>query len=625
MGRSDFEIRRIFSEEEVLPEVVRRKKHEAYDTIFDQVKAQETRKEENAQSEGATKRKGKMSLHRLGTLPKVAGFLIACVLVFGGTAVATTLLLNRYDRMKQMEQKEKDTLWGDLEQGGNLAYELSRQLTARESDRLNKLREKYKSNEAFPDGELARLAEGEAYSGEGVALCRGAGTNGTENLIYLPERELTDEELLEIVEYEEKLIYVVHENNEKRFAESAVWAKRLTELTDEEVDYYYLAFFSNRMDLFDGYCRVVNGVFLGSTEGGDKLSASENVRYQEMLREYEEKGRIPASEAVVIEHPEDYAGNGIAVCRYDANFYLPATELTDEELLQIIDFRKKAYYSAQRIDDDVKLGHRQARPSLPQKESDELKNLSSKKFSETAGETKLSELGDAAIGDLVEFGSYEQDGDCANGSEKIRWYVLDETQDCYVLLAERILDDKAFNEELKPVSWADSDLRGWLNGEFLKTAFSAGEQSRIVADEVRNEYGGDTKDRVYLLSDREICEYFGIDPQAVDLTVFGTDTKAVLKRQKELLNELDPRLFAKPTEEAKKRGAESFEQASVDAYLKFDKIDFSKALGNGSWWHRSASPQQGPFANATVSSGLVNAGQYVNDAYGIRPVIRVRK
>ena len=156
MGRSDFEIRRIFSEEEVLPEVVRIKKHEAYDTIFDQVKAQETRKEENAQSEGATKRKGKMSLHRLGTLPKVAGFLIACVLVFGGTAVATTLLLNRYDRMKQMEQKEKDTLWGDLEQGGNLAYELSRQLTARESDRLNKLREKYKSNEALPDGELLK-------------------------------------------------------------------------------------------------------------------------------------------------------------------------------------------------------------------------------------------------------------------------------------------------------------------------------------------------------------------------------------------------------------------------------------------------------------------------------------
>ena len=64
MGRNDFEIRRIFSEEEILPEVVRRKKHEAYDAIYDQLKTQGTREIETARSEGATKRKGKTSLQK---------------------------------------------------------------------------------------------------------------------------------------------------------------------------------------------------------------------------------------------------------------------------------------------------------------------------------------------------------------------------------------------------------------------------------------------------------------------------------------------------------------------------------------------------------------------------------
>ena len=43
-------------------------------------------------------------------------------------------------------------------------------------------------------------------------------------------------------------------------------------------------------------------------------------------------------------------------------FYLPVRELTDEELLQIIDFRKKAYYSMERIREEIRLGYRQEFP-----------------------------------------------------------------------------------------------------------------------------------------------------------------------------------------------------------------------------------------------------------------------
>ena len=88
---------------------------------------------------------------------------------------------------------------------------------------------------------------------------------------------------------------------------------------------------------------------------------------------------------------------------------------------------------------------------------------------------------------------------------------------------------------------------------------------------------------------------------------------------------LDPRLFAKPTEEAKRRGATAFGQRECDGFLKYAKVDFSKAVGNGTWLHRSARPDLGGIAYVTDPMGNVCCGQYVTGEYGIRPVIRIRR
>lgn len=612
MEKSEFMIKRIFAEEGDLPEIVKMRVQEAYDQIYEQIRAQDASDENNEACENhhaVIRNNGK-------SLLKVACFVLVCLLALGGTAYAVNLILDRYERMKQMEQEEKDQIYEDIQNGGNLNHEESRTFTESESARFFELREKYKANEAFPEGELEVIREGEKAKGELYLLVKG---NHEESVLVLPERELTDEEILQIIEHDEKETYVLHENNEKRFAESADWAKRLAELTDEEVDYYYLAFYSTIEAQSGGYVRAMGGF----AEGKDMLSDSEQSRYDELLKAYEEDGRIPFDEAVLIERPDNYTGEGIAVCRMDGNFHLPSAELTDEELLQIIDFRKKAEYSFKRIREDIELGRRDAWPVLPERESEELKNLSNKAFSETSVDAKLSPLDKAEIGDLVEFGSYEQDGDASNGAEKIRWYVLDETEDYYVLLAQQILDARPYHEEQKAVTWAECDLRRWLNQEFLETAFASAEQSRIVKGFISNEFGGETTDQVYLLSDREIYEYFGIDPESVDFK--GLGTRGIQRAQSEALDFLDPRLFAKPTEEAKRRGAGTFDQREYEAFLKYAKVDFSKALGNGSWVHRSSRPDLGSIAYTTNPMGTVCSGQYVTGKFGIRPVIRIQR
>ena len=105
----------------------------------------------------------------------------------------------------------------------------------------------------------------------------------------------------------------------------------------------------------------------------------------------------------------------------------------------------------------------------------------------------------------------------------------------------------------------------------------------------------------------------------------GLDTRGIQRAQKEALDFLDPRLFAAPTEEAKRRGAGTFDQKAYDALLKYAKVDFSKALGNGSWLHRSSRPDLGSIASVTDPKGTVCSDQYVTDKFGIRPVIRIQR
>ena len=120
----------------------------------------------------------------------------------------------------------------------------------------------------------------------------------------------------------------------------------------------------------------------------------------------------------------------------------------------------------------------------------------------------------AEIGSTVEFGHYEQNGNSADGPEPIEWYVLskDENANTLLLLSVYGLDNVQYHKESKDITWAECDLREWLNSEsgFWGTAFSGEEKERIESTLCKTPAmdfpgcqtvgGDDTVDKIFLLS-----------------------------------------------------------------------------------------------------------------------------
>jgi len=100
-------------------------------------------------------------------------------------------------------------------------------------------------------------------------------------------------------------------------------------------------------------------------------------------------------------------------------------------------------------------------------------------------ETPLPQTGgtlfkDLRAGDVVTFGTYEQDKNWNNGKEDIAWVVLETFDDgCVLLISQYILEQEPFNESFSRTEWGECSLRTWLNGEFYEEAFTSDEQSRL--------------------------------------------------------------------------------------------------------------------------------------------------
>ena len=132
-------------------------------------------------------------------------------------------------------------------------------------------------------------------------------------------------------------------------------------------------------------------------------------------------------------------------------------------------------------------------------------------------------------GDRFEFGEWR--------GKPIVWRVLDTEDNRTLLISEDILAvrqyhgfEEEYGERLsdiginrsdinEKITWADSEIRAWLNDDFLNDAFSKYEQESILLSEIPNpdneEYvvdgGRDTKDRIFLLSTDEARRYFDND------------------------------------------------------------------------------------------------------------------
>ena len=152
------------------------------------------------------------------------------------------------------------------------------------------------------------------------------------------------------------------------------------------------------------------------------------------------------------------------------------------------------------------------------------KDKTTKKDSESnksnTGKKSDNKYASSQKGDIIKFGSYEQDDDWSNGKESIEWIVLDKTDSSLFLLSKYALDCQPYNTRGGSVTWEASSLRSWLNNDFYDTAFNKTEKSMIKETTVKNvdnpyygtEGGRNTKDKVFLLSISEVTNTkFGFD------------------------------------------------------------------------------------------------------------------
>lgn len=148
----------------------------------------------------------------------------------------------------------------------------------------------------------------------------------------------------------------------------------------------------------------------------------------------------------------------------------------------------------------------------------------------TTSETpeRTAKKSNATVGDIITFGSYEQDNNPLNGSEDIEWLVLDQVEDRVLVISRYGLDSQPYNTKAKYVTWETCSLRNWLNSSFYDKAFSTEEKGAIISSEITGgdnpksdaPEGNSTVDNVFLLSIDEATRYFGDDSSRQCL---GTD------------------------------------------------------------------------------------------------------
>ncbi|MDR1465007.1 MAG: DUF6273 domain-containing protein [Oscillospiraceae bacterium] len=129
---------------------------------------------------------------------------------------------------------------------------------------------------------------------------------------------------------------------------------------------------------------------------------------------------------------------------------------------------------------------------------------------ETREEAPVQTLFDKSLyqsGTLVPFG------------KRYKWRTLKVEETRALLITEEVIDEKPYNTEFAPVTWAESTLRTYLNTRFLNDSslFTEEDRRRILPVTNQNPNnptygtpGGDeTRDSIFLLSLEEVAAYFG--------------------------------------------------------------------------------------------------------------------
>ena len=98
------------------------------------------------------------------------------------------------------------------------------------------------------------------------------------------------------------------------------------------------------------------------------MTENETARLEELRQAYLEQGYFPKKELSLIDNSEKYK-KGVAFYAERSTFFLPEKELTDEQLLELIDFKEKREYSLAKISEVIEAGSYEDVKTEPEKDA----------------------------------------------------------------------------------------------------------------------------------------------------------------------------------------------------------------------------------------------------------------
>lgn len=299
--------------------------HAGYEKAMEQIRA-------DSVPEERVKKVSKWS--KFNALTKVAIIIGVICLVSGSTLLSVRAYMNHLQSLENMPDEEIMALYENVYQYGT-GY-MSRAMTEEEDKRYSELYELYCNDLKEPLGEISIISSKQEYKGKGVAFCTEDG------ILYLPEQEMTEEELLQMVVYNLLKKYVNYDEY-MRTSNSNHYMNRFGQMTMEEVDEIYRLYRMSNTE-----CSFLSR----------ELSMEERGMKKTLRLLYKSGEKTPKQSLPIIGSESEYSGEGIVFCTENCKYYFPVRELTEEELLEWIDFELKVEYCMQRVRNEILSGIR---------------------------------------------------------------------------------------------------------------------------------------------------------------------------------------------------------------------------------------------------------------------------
>lgn len=173
----------------------------------------------------------KQSGRKYGWQKKAVAAAIALAVVGAGGFTVRAVVNNMVkERMESMQKEEKKDLVSEVDSSQVSASTYSRELTKEEKERQRELTIAYQKEGRFPEGKLKRIENESEVDMD--TLCFLPETS----YFYLPERALTDEELLQMIDYSEKVNYALRERYEEEYSEEVAAQKAATSETKQKIE-----------------------------------------------------------------------------------------------------------------------------------------------------------------------------------------------------------------------------------------------------------------------------------------------------------------------------------------------------------------------------------------------------